>query len=149
MEGEDGTDDTQVRVRFVTKIDQYRVVDTPFAVPARLTRYGLSEVINHLLSQGARAAPLEHVRNAGARHSSPRSRRLRWPDPPVPFDFMIGGVLLRTSLQRFMEEQGLSGVRRRGAHACTVGSDRGGRWVCSCPLAARCRRRRRRWSTSP
>ena len=43
----------EVSVRFITKLDQV-VPDTPFAVPVRLTRYGLSGVINHLLEQGKR-----------------------------------------------------------------------------------------------
>ena len=42
--------DFQVRVRFVTDFDEYRIEDTPFALPAPLNRAGLSNVINHLLS---------------------------------------------------------------------------------------------------
>ena len=29
--------------------DEFKVTTTPFAVPARLSRLGLSEIINHLL----------------------------------------------------------------------------------------------------
>lgn len=48
-----GGEERQVQVRFVTKLpEEYRVTNASFAVPARLTRYGLSEVINSLLSTG-------------------------------------------------------------------------------------------------
>lgn len=53
--------DVQVRVRFVTTYERYRVPEAGFAVPSRLTRLGLSEVINHLLGIGVwaptRASP--------------------------------------------------------------------------------------------
>jgi ribosome biogenesis protein YTM1 len=42
----------QVQVRFVTKQTEYAVTDTPMIVPAKLKRYGLSEIINHLLGFG-------------------------------------------------------------------------------------------------
>ena len=42
----------EIRVRFVTEYTKYRVTETPISVPARLGRYGLSELINHLLSLG-------------------------------------------------------------------------------------------------
>ncbi len=42
-----------VQVRFTTKLPpQLRVVATPFSVPAKLTRYGLSDVVNSLLGLG-------------------------------------------------------------------------------------------------
>jgi hypothetical protein len=45
--------ETQLQVRFTTKLeDQFRVADTPFAVPSTLNRYGLSEIINVLLGLG-------------------------------------------------------------------------------------------------
>lgn len=50
--------EAQVRVRFVTKHERYRVTEAPFAVPARLTRFGLSEVVNHLLGNGAPAVAM-------------------------------------------------------------------------------------------
>lgn len=47
-------EEVQVTCRFTTKLpDRLRITDTPFAVPSRLTRYGLSEVVNHLLGHGA------------------------------------------------------------------------------------------------
>lgn len=47
-------EEVQVTCRFTTKLpDRLRITDTPFAVPSRLTRYGLSEVVNHLIGHGA------------------------------------------------------------------------------------------------
>jgi ribosome biogenesis protein YTM1 len=66
----------QVRVRFVTEHDQYRVTDAPFVLPQKFGRKGLSEVINHLLEPS--------------------------PEHAVPFDFSINGQLLRTQLKTFL-----------------------------------------------
>lgn len=45
--------ETQLQVRFSTKLEEkFRVVNTPFAVPSSLNRYGLSEIINALLALG-------------------------------------------------------------------------------------------------
>ena len=47
-------EETQITCKFVTRLpEKYRISPTPFAVPGKLTRYGLSEVINHLLALGA------------------------------------------------------------------------------------------------
>jgi len=52
----DAEAETQVLCRFVTRMPEaYRVTSTAIAVPATLTRYGLSEVVNHLLNLGAPA----------------------------------------------------------------------------------------------
>lgn len=67
-------------MRFITKHDDYKVADVPFAVPSKLGRYGLSEVINHLLEL----------------------------DPVVPFDFLLQNELLRTSLSTFLQSHKLS-----------------------------------------
>ena len=46
-------EEQQITCRFVTKLpEEYQVPDAPIAVPSRLTRYGLSEIINHLLALG-------------------------------------------------------------------------------------------------
>ena len=71
----------QIAVSFVTRLpDAYRVSESAIEVPGKLTRYGLSEVVNHLL---------------GA-------------DAPTPFDFLIDGVLLRTSLAKLALRLGKS-----------------------------------------
>lgn len=37
------------------------------------------------------------------------------PDPAVPFDFLINGTFLRSSLRKYMRKNGLSGVGTRAA----------------------------------
>lgn len=64
----------QIRARFTTSYAQYSVPETAIAIPSKLGRYGMSEVINHLLEL----------------------------DPAIPFDFMINNTLVRTSLRKFI-----------------------------------------------
>jgi len=46
-------EETQILVRFVTKLPaQLRVSEAPVAVPTTLKRFGLSQIINHLLGLG-------------------------------------------------------------------------------------------------
>ncbi len=73
-------DEAQIRVSFKTHHEKYKVTETPFAVPLRLTRYGLSEVINHLLNFST----------------------------PIPFDFLIQSIFLRTSLTKHVKSNGIS-----------------------------------------
>lgn len=71
----------QVQVRFTTKLPSaLRVATTPFMLPAHLKRYGLSEVVNTLLGL----------------------------ETPKPFDFLVDGELLRTSLENFLLSRKLS-----------------------------------------
>ncbi|RUP49005.1 NUC135 domain-containing protein [Jimgerdemannia flammicorona] len=81
---------TQVQVRFVTQQRKYAVIDSAILVPARLKRYGLSEIVNHLLGSGMYSPPGTLTKN------------------PVPFDFLIEGQFLRTSLSEYLENAGLS-----------------------------------------
>jgi len=70
------------QVSFTTKLPQDYVVTTmPIAIPARLSRLGLSEVINTLL---------EDLQT------------------PVPFDFLIAGDLLRSSIADSLSDKGIS-----------------------------------------
>lgn len=62
----------KIRVRFTTTHAQYRVPEVAIAIPAKLGRYGMSEVINHLLELNS----------------------------AVPFDFMLNDTLIRTSLRK-------------------------------------------------
>jgi ribosome biogenesis protein YTM1 len=72
---------TQVLVRFVTRLPaELRVPESQVAVPAGLRRYGLSQIINHLLALS----------------------------PARPFDFLVAGELLRKSLAAHLTERGLS-----------------------------------------
>ena len=74
---------SEVRVQFVTTFEQYRVTDTPFAVPSKLNGGGLSSVICHLLEL----------------------------ETPVPFDFLVDGHLVLTSLRKHLAQHGISEVR--------------------------------------
>ena len=80
MSNEDASD-VEIAVSFVTRLpEEFRVSESAIEVPGRLTRYGLSEVVNHLL--GATT--------------------------PTPFDFLIDGTLLRTSLAKLALRLGKS-----------------------------------------
>ena len=75
------SEEVQISCKFVTRLpEQYRIAPTPIAVPGKLTRYGLSEVINHLLNL----------------------------DPPKPFDFLVQGELVRTSLEKLVVRKAIS-----------------------------------------
>ncbi|KAG5182364.1 WD40-repeat-containing domain protein [Tribonema minus] len=90
----------QVRVKFVTKLASIRVTDLPIAVPETLGRYGLSEVVNHLLGLNADTSAA-----AAAPHdAAPPSSKA-----PIPFDILIDGRFLRTSLARYMRAHAVSG----------------------------------------
>lgn len=72
---------SEVVVEFTTKLpEEYQVPEDQLVVPAALARYGLSEVVNRLLS-------LER---------------------PVPFDFLVDGEFLRTTVAGYMEAHKLS-----------------------------------------
>ncbi|GEQ71125.1 hypothetical protein JCM33374_g4806 [Metschnikowia sp. JCM 33374] len=74
--------EAQVKVRFFTKEEDetLHASEAPLFVPTSLKRYGLSEVVNHLLEK----------------------------EDAVPFDFLIDGVLLRSSLEEYLTKNGLS-----------------------------------------
>jgi ribosome biogenesis protein len=88
----------QVRVRFVTKVATLKVTEVPIAVPETLGRYGLSEVINHLLG----SLP-------GDADSSEDTAEPAKGKAPIPFDILIDGRFLRTSLVRYMQRNAVSG----------------------------------------
>ncbi|AGO14133.1 AaceriAER337Wp [[Ashbya] aceris (nom. inval.)] len=75
-------DKSQVKVKFFTREqdESLHVLDAPLFAPVSLKRYGLSEIVNHLLGLAE----------------------------PVPFDFLIDGQLLRCSLQEYLTRKGLS-----------------------------------------
>lgn len=76
----------QVKIALFTKEDDQllHVLDAPLFVPATLKRYGLSEIVNHLLGREDEETK------------------------PIPFDFLIDGQLLRTSLSEYLVKNGLS-----------------------------------------
>ncbi|KAJ3095689.1 hypothetical protein HDU96_001091 [Phlyctochytrium bullatum] len=75
------TTSKQVQVRFKTRTPRYAVPETPILIPVDLRRFGLSEVVNHLLGRS---------------------------ETPVPFDFIIDGQFLRTTLEEYIDEHKLS-----------------------------------------
>ncbi|EGW30971.1 uncharacterized protein SPAPADRAFT_62873 [Spathaspora passalidarum NRRL Y-27907] len=74
----------QIKIKFFTndEDESLHVSDSPLFVPVSLKRFGLSEVVNHLLEKDN--------------------------DTPIPFDFLIDGVLLRGSLEEYLTKHGLS-----------------------------------------
>ncbi|CAG8440041.1 13062_t:CDS:10 [Ambispora leptoticha] len=72
--------ESQIQVKLVTQQRKYAVSDSAILVPANLRRYGLSEIVNHLLGY----------------------------EKPIPFDFLIDGEFLRTSLSEYLQNAGLS-----------------------------------------
>ena len=70
----------EVLISFKTTFDKYRVTEEPIAIPTRLKRFGLSDIVNHLLQL-------------------PKQ---------VPFDFLLNDTLLRGSLLKGIQTQKLS-----------------------------------------
>ena len=80
-----------IEVKFVTRLgENWRITDTPFSVPISLTRYGLSEIINHLIR--------------GAKESETEEYQI------TPFDFIIDGEFLRTSIKKHLRDRGIMGT---------------------------------------
>ncbi len=133
----DDVEQKQVTLRLTTRLPaRYRVPAHPLAVPARLTRYGLSEVVNSLLKLGARththavhgAVACASRRDAcGSAADAPHAaRRAARADAPVPFDFLINDELVQTPLETFIVQRGISAVRARRARAPAAPPSRGG-----------------------
>ena len=79
--------EVQITATFVTKTisnPKFIVSPSPITVPGKLTRYGLSEVVNHLLSLSAASEENE--------------------TKSIPFDFYIDDCLLRTSLAKMAKK---------------------------------------------
>ena len=77
----------QVKIKFFTKDEDENIQlnassDQALFVPETLKRYGLSEILNHLLQASLGST--------------------------VPFDFLINGEILRTSLKEYLINKGLS-----------------------------------------
>lgn len=70
----------QIQVKFITNDSKYAVTDTPMMIPTSLRKFGLSEIINHLLDL-------------------PKA---------IAFEFMIDGSLLRSSLISYITEKNIS-----------------------------------------
>ncbi|KAH0563007.1 ribosome biogenesis protein ytm1 [Trichoglossum hirsutum] len=72
----------QVKVQFTTRHPDISLPENtgPILVPTHLRRYGLSSIINHLIAS----------------------------EKPIPFDFLIAGTFLRTSLDEYLTANGIS-----------------------------------------
>ncbi|KAF7717353.1 Ribosome biogenesis protein [Penicillium ucsense] len=72
----------QVRVQLVTQQEDIALPDStgPILVPTALRRYALSTLVNNLLST----------------------------EKPVPFEFLINGTFLRTSIDEYLTDNGIS-----------------------------------------
>ncbi|KAK5666031.1 hypothetical protein BDV3_006964 [Batrachochytrium dendrobatidis] len=75
-----GVDGRKIQAVFFSRQSKYAVTDTPILVPTSLKRYGLSEIIGHLLNL----------------------------ETPVPFDFIINGQFIKSSLQHTIDSHSLS-----------------------------------------
>ncbi|KAI9821558.1 MAG: ribosome biogenesis protein ytm1 [Thelocarpon impressellum] len=73
---------SQVRVQFTTQHPDISLPENtgPIVVPTNLRRYGLSTLVNHLLGT----------------------------EKPTPFDFLVSGTFLRTSIDEYLTASGLS-----------------------------------------
>lgn len=71
-------------IRLTSKTQRHALPDSRFMIPSDWRRYQLSELINKVLAH----------------------------DQAVPFDFIINGELLRTTLGAFAKAKGLTEVRR-------------------------------------
>lgn len=73
--------DGEALVVFTTRLrEQFQVPEDQLVVPETLARYGLSEIVNQLLGL----------------------------EPPTPFDFLVNGEFLRTSLRGYLDANKLT-----------------------------------------
>ncbi|GFP90405.1 ribosome biogenesis protein wdr12 homolog [Phtheirospermum japonicum] len=85
IEGADDLSSRQVQVRFITKLKPpYKVAHASISIPANLTRFGLSALVNNLL----------------------QAANEDWESEP--FDFLIDGELFRMSLEEFLLAKSIS-----------------------------------------
>ncbi len=76
----------EMMVSFTTRFAQHRVPTAALALPTRLARFGLSEVVNHLLGRGADDSS----------------------DPVVPFEFLHEGAIVLGSVRALVLSKALS-----------------------------------------
>ena len=100
-------EDVQIQAAFVagsavaTKSHPWYVVaPTPMAIPGKLTRYGLSEVVNHLI-QNRMDEDEDEEDDAATRKNAVAPIN-------IPFDFFVDGNLLRTSIAKMAKRLGKS-----------------------------------------
>lgn len=74
-------------------------------VPTNLARYGLSQIINHLLGRGDDDDDEDDVMED---EEANKRRRKKKTKAVVPFDFLVGGELVRRPLDALLKAQGAS-----------------------------------------
>ena len=75
-------------------------------VPTNLARYGLSQIINHLLGRGVEDDDDEEVIRDDEEGSKKKKKKKK--AAVVPFDFLVGGELVRRPLDALLRAQGAS-----------------------------------------
>lgn len=72
----------QIKVKFFTRDEDESLhcSSNPIYIPVSLKRFGLSEIVNHLLET----------------------------ESPVPFEFLVNGTILKTDIQEYLVNNGLS-----------------------------------------
>jgi ribosome biogenesis protein YTM1 len=72
----------QIKVKFFTRDEDESLhcSSNPIYIPVSLKRFGLSEIVNHLLET----------------------------ETPVPFEFLVDGTILKTDIQQYLVNNGLS-----------------------------------------
>ncbi|KAJ8771577.1 hypothetical protein K2173_026754 [Erythroxylum novogranatense] len=111
MDMDGDLDERRIQARFVTKLKPpFKLPTTSIAIPANLTRLGLSTIVNSLLQAGDSNLPL-----CNFSFFSPmvfiffgflRAGNPEWKSEP--FDFLIDGELVRLSLDQFLLAKGIS-----------------------------------------
>lgn len=66
----------QVQVRFTTRNEDLAVGDTPIFVPTSLKRYGLSQIVNHLLKTGMFSVNTYWVKAGEKSHNSTNLKKI-------------------------------------------------------------------------
>ncbi|KAI5951242.1 YTM1 [Candida jiufengensis] len=84
----------QVKIKFTTneQDESLKIDETPLFVPTSLKRFGLSEIVNHLLGNINKDEIEDEIEDR----------------KPIPFNFLINGTLLRTSIDDYLTKNGLS-----------------------------------------
>ena len=95
-------EERSLRTKFVTAYDMHRVAEVPIAVPVRLGRRGLSDVINHLLGRKVKPEGEGGSEEEDDEEDDDESQRA------VKFEFLVDGRLLRGSLAKLLLERGAS-----------------------------------------
>lgn len=96
----------QVQVRFTTQQPEYAVNDAAILLPSNIKKEGLSEIVNSLLALGNKI----DLSKSRSFFFMDIDLLFYHVDVPIPFDFLIDGQLLRTSIVEYLNAARLSTV---------------------------------------